>query len=102
MDMTQATIIGGNIPDDLWPKIALAMMHVKNIWPTCTLEGKTFYKLFENKVSTLDHLRVLGSTIYVLIYKKEQKEVNSKSAKFALRAQLRRATTLLNYSSFDG
>lgn len=87
MDMTRATIIGRNILDDLWPEVALAMVHVKNIRPTRILEGKTPYELFENKIPTLDHLRVLGSTVYVLIHEKEQKGANSKGAKFAPRAQ---------------
>lgn len=31
MDMTRATILEGNINDDLWPEVVLAMTHVKNI-----------------------------------------------------------------------
>lgn len=87
MDMTWATIIGENISDDLWLEIALAIMHVKNIWPICTLKSKISYKLFQNRISMLDHLRVLGSIVYVLIHEEKQKRVNSKSAKFAARAK---------------
>ena len=37
LDMTRSAIIGGDIPDYLWPEIALAMVHVKNIRPTSAL-----------------------------------------------------------------
>lgn len=40
MDMTRATIIGGSIADNLWPEVALAMVHVKNIKPISTLDDK--------------------------------------------------------------
>lgn len=86
MDMTRSTIIGENIPDDLWPKVVLAMVHVKNVRPTSTLNGKTPYKLMEKRIATIDHLRVLGSTVYVLIHEADQKGSNSKGAKFAPRA----------------
>lgn len=87
MDMARSTIIGGNIPDDLWPEIVLAMVHVKNIRPTSSLNGKTPHKLMEKEVPTIDHLRVLGSTVYVLIHEADRKGKNSKAAKFAPRAQ---------------
>lgn len=87
MDMTRATIIGGNIPDDLWPEIVLAMVHVKNFRPTSTLEGGTPHELIEKKVPTINHLRVLGSTVYVLIHEADRKRKNNKAAKFAPRAQ---------------
>lgn len=34
MDMTRATIIGGNILDELWPEIALVMVHVRKLRPS--------------------------------------------------------------------
>lgn len=87
MDMTRSTIIGGNIPDDLWPEVVLAMVHVKNVRPTSTLNGKTPHELMEQETPTIDHLRVLGSTVYVLIHQADRKGKNSKRAKFAPRAQ---------------
>lgn len=68
IDMTQSTIIRGNISDNLWPKVVLTMVHVKKVRPTSTLDGKTSYKLIEGETLTIDHLRVLGSTVYVLIH----------------------------------
>lgn len=59
----------------------------QDIWSTRILEGKTPYKLFKDKIPTLDHLKVLNSTVYILIYEEKWKRVNSKSAKLALRVQ---------------
>ena len=87
MDMTRCTVIGGGIPDYLWTEVVLAMVHTKNVRPTNALGGKTPYEVFENKPPKLDHLRVLGSTVYALIHEQERKGMNSKSAKFAPRAQ---------------
>lgn len=87
LDMTRCTIIEGDIPDDLWPEIVLAMVEVKNLRPTNALEGKSPYEALEDKQPRLDHLRVLGSTVYVLIHKEERQGDKSKSAKFTPRAQ---------------
>ena len=65
----------------------LAMVHVKNIRPTNALSGKSPYEFYESKPPSLNHLRVLGSTVYILIHKEERKGINSKSAKFSPRAQ---------------
>ena len=65
---TQSTIIRENISDNLWPKVVLAMVHVKKVRPTSTLDGKTSYKLIEGETPTIDHLQVLGSTVYVFIH----------------------------------
>lgn len=88
MDMVRSTIIGRSIPDDLWPEIVLAMVHVKNIRPTSSLtDGRTPHELMEKKLPTIDHLQVLGSTVYVFIHEADQKGEKSKAAKFAPRAQ---------------
>lgn len=47
------------------------MVHVKNIRPTRTLNGKSPHELFENEIPTLNHLRILGSTVYVLIHEEQ-------------------------------
>ena len=88
MDTTRCTISKGGIPDYLWTEIVLAMVHVKNIRPTNALSGKSPYEFYESKSPSLNHLRVLGSTVYILIHKEERKGINSKSAKFSPRAQL--------------
>lgn len=68
--------ISGDKPDDLWPEIAAAMVHTKNIRPPRLSEGKTPHELFENEVPALDHFGVLGSTVYVLIY--EEREMDGR------------------------
>ncbi len=72
MDMTRATILDGNIDDDLWPEIILAMTQVKNVRPTYSLEDKNLYEVHFNKAPKISHLRVLGSIVYVFIHKEEQ------------------------------
>lgn len=62
-------------------------MHVKNIWPTSALNGKSSHNLFEDETPTLNHCRVLGSIIYILIYEEKRKKAYNKGAKFAPRAQ---------------
>lgn len=60
------------------------MIHVKNLRSTAVLDGKSPYEVDNNEVPTLDHLRVLRSTVYVFIHEEERQR---KSAKFAPRAQ---------------
>lgn len=83
MDMTCATILDGNIDDDLWPEIILAMTQVKNVRPTSSLEDKNPYEVHFNRAPELSHLRVLGCTVYVFIHEEER---NLKSEKFEARA----------------
>ena len=86
LDMAQCTILGGNIPDNLWPEIVLAMVNIKNVRLTKALNGISLYEALEKTPSTLDHLMMIGSTVYVLIHKEKRHGNLSKSAKFAPRA----------------
>lgn len=63
MKITRSTIIRKNTPDSLWPEIALAIVHVKNLRPTCKLDSKTLYELFKIEIPSLNHLKVLESTV---------------------------------------
>lgn len=65
--MTRACILEGKIDDDLWPEVILAMTHVKNIRPWWKASHESRF----HKLSDVPHLRVLGSTVYMLIYKEE-------------------------------
>ena len=78
IDMTRCSVIAGDIPDYLWAEVVLAMVHTKNVRPTNALAGKTPYEIFE-KSPKLDHLRILGSTVYALIHEEERKGINSKA-----------------------
>lgn len=71
----------------MWPEVVLAMVDVKNLRPTKALNGKSPYEVLEKKPPTLDHLKVIGSSIYVFIQEEERKNDKSKSAKFAPRAK---------------
>lgn len=83
MDMTRATILEGNINDELWPEIVLAMTYVKNVRPTKALQESNLYQAQHQKSPDISHLRVLGSTVYVFIH---EEEPNLKSEKWEPRA----------------
>lgn len=83
MDMARASIIERGIDDMFWPKVILAMTYIKNIRPTSALNGLSPHEKLHNTPPDPTHLRVLGSTIYVLIHKEER---DLKSEKFVLRA----------------
>lgn len=87
MDMTRSTMMGGNVPDDLSSEVVLAMLYVKHVRPTSALGGKNSHEPIQKEASTGDYLRVLKSTVYVLIHEDDRKEKFSKAAKSALRAQ---------------
>lgn len=59
------------------------MTYIKNLRPTKALQGLSPYQVLFKTLPNLAHLRVLGSTIYVLIHEKERE---FKSEKFVLRA----------------
>ncbi len=84
MEMVRATILEGRMEDTLWPEVVLAMTHVKNLRPTRALEEFISpIKKQDNLLPSLQHLRVLGSTVYVFLYKEER---TLKSAKWDARA----------------
>ena len=89
--MTRATILEGNIDDDLLPELVLAMTYVENNRPTRALQNLGPYKVYTHKLPDLSHLRVLGSTVYAFLLEEEQ---TLKSEKWASRALKR---TLVGY-----
>ena len=78
------TIIGKGIPDELWPEILLAITYISNLLPTSSLHGVSTFEASAQSLPNLQHLRILGSTIYVFIYEEER---NAKSAKWASRGK---------------
>ena len=87
MDMVCTTILYVNIDDDLWPKIILAIIYIKNIKLISLLKDRNLYNIYFNKVPTLSYLQVLGFIVYVFIYKEKQ---NLKSEKFEVWALKKR------------
>ena len=90
MDMTRATILEGNIDDELWPEIVLAMTYIKNNCPTKALPSNATPYEAQGQENTIDvsHLRVLGSTVYVFLYKEERSQKSEKWAPRALKGTL--------------
>lgn len=80
IESIRCTIIREGIPDKFWPKILLAITHISKLLLTSLLHGLFFFKTLAQSLPNLQHLRILGSKVYVFIHKKEQ---NAKSAKWA-------------------
>ena len=82
--MTRAIILKGNIDDELWPEIILAMTYIKDNHLTKALPSNaTSYKAQSQENTTdVSHLCILGSTVYVFLHKEERSQ---KSEKWALR-----------------
>lgn len=72
IEMVKATILEREIKDTLWLEVVLAIIHVKNLWPTHALIGSISpIKKQDNILLNLQDLRVLCSTIYIFLHKKE-------------------------------
>ncbi len=84
MDMTRGTILEGNIDDDLSPELVLAMTYVKTNRPTRALQSNISpHEASTKEAPNQAHLRVLGSTVYVLLHEEER---SMKSEKWPPRA----------------
>lgn len=81
MEMARASIIEGRIDDFFWPEVILAITYIKNLRPTKVLQGLSPYQELFKTLLNLAYLRVLGSTVYILIHEEECK---FKSEKFVL------------------
>ena len=88
MDMTRATILEGNIDDDLWPELVLAMTYVKNNRPTRAVQNLSPHEAYTHELPDLSHLRVLGSTVYVFLHEEERTLKSEKWAPRALKGTL--------------
>lgn len=89
MDMARATILEGNLSDDLWPEVILAMTYIKNLRPTKALENNnTPYNAQYKEDPDISHLRILGSTVYVFLHKEERELKSEKWKPRALRGKL--------------
>ncbi len=73
MDITRATILEGNIDNDQWPELMLVMTYVKNNRPTRALQGNiSLHEASTKEAPNLVHLRVLVSTVYILLHGEER------------------------------
>lgn len=72
MEMIKATILERGIEDTLWPEVVLMMTHVKNLRPTQALKNSiSSIKKQNNILPSLQHLYVLGSTVYTFLHKEK-------------------------------
>lgn len=86
--MMRATILEGRMEDTLWPEVVLAMTHVKNLQPTRALEHSISpIEKQDDILPSLQHLRVLSSTVYVFLYEEKR---TLKSAKWDARTLKRK------------
>ncbi len=88
MDMTRAIIPEGSLDDKLWPEAVFAMTYVKNVRPTKALGGDSSYHALQAIQPDIQHLRVLGSTVYVLLHEEERELKSEKWNPRALRGTL--------------
>ncbi len=88
MDMTRVTILEGNIDNDLWSELVLAMTYIKNSRPIRALKNISPHKAHFHKQPNLTYLRVLGSTVYVLLHEEERLMKSEKWAPRALKGTL--------------
>ena len=69
--MTRATILEGNIDNNLWIELVLLITYIKSNRPTRVVQNLSPYKIYIHKLPNLSHFQVLGSTIYVFLYKEK-------------------------------
>lgn len=86
--MTRATILEGNIDDELWPELVLAITHVKNCRLTKTLQNLSSYEVHFKEPPNLYHFQILSFTEYVLLHKEERAMKSEKWAPKALKGVL--------------
>ena len=78
MEQVRSTIIVEGIPNKLWPKVLLAITHISNLLLIIALDSRSFFEASTKFLSKLDHLHILGSTVYVFIHKEEKKAKSTK------------------------
>ena len=87
IEMARASIIEGGIDDSIWPEVILAMTYVKNLRPEKALQGLSPHQELFKTLPKLAHLRVLGSTVYVLIHEEEREFRSEKIVPRALKGK---------------
>ncbi len=88
MNMTRATILEGNIDDDLLPEFVFAMTYVKNCRPTKALQNLSPYEALTRDHPDISHLEILSSTVYVFLHEEEQSLKSEMWAPKALKGTL--------------
>lgn len=86
--MTRAIIFKGNIDNNLWPKLILAIMYINNNWPMRVVQNLSPHKIYIHKLLNIFHLQILSSTVYVFLYQEEQMLKSEKWASRTLKKTL--------------
>jgi transposase InsO family protein len=81
-ERARAMIADSGLDKTLWPELIMTANYLRNRSPTKIL-GLTPYEAYEGTKPSLEHLRIIGSTVYTLI----PKERRLQSAKFDDRSQ---------------
>ena len=85
MDITKATILEGNIDNNLWQELVLAITYIKNSQPTQALKNISPYKNPFHDQPNVTYLQILGSTVYILLHKEKRLMKSEKWASQALK-----------------
>lgn len=72
IDMTRAIILEKKLEEELWSKIILAITYIKNVCSTKVLNKDNPYNAQQKSQPNIQHLWVLESTVYILLYEEEQ------------------------------
>lgn len=66
LDMARCLLLQSGLPSTFWAEAVATACHIRNRCPTSTLEGITPYEKWTGSLPSLNHMRVFGSTVYVL------------------------------------
>ena len=64
------TIIGREIPNEVWPEILLAITHISKLLFTSSLNCISSSKVSTQSLLNLHHLYILGFTPYIFMHEK--------------------------------
>lgn len=71
IDQVKNTLIEGNISNNFWLEVLLAIIYVSNLLSISFLNGLSCYEKLIRLSFKLNHLRVLESIVYVFVYKEK-------------------------------
>lgn len=94
IDITRATILEGNINDDLWPELVLVITYIKNSYLIRVFNNLSPYKAYFYKQPSFIYLSILDCTIYIVLYTEEHL---IKTEKWALQLLKK---TLISYNKY--
>ena len=81
VEATRSMLHSSGIPLTLWAEVTQTAVHVLNLIPSKSLNYKTPSEQLTGRKGRIDHLRVLGSDVYVLKHENQRKKLDSKAEK---------------------